>query len=219
MSDVLDYLNIKIPQQPYDDSDFLKKANDLADSYSGSSEGQQDDRLLVELSILELEYFGQDDWERSIYVAQMQQLYKWVLDKHTAYVLLVFDQLSNAGLPILPAFQKILSRVCSQVLNGNTPTGDIKREVAHKRIIQQEALIEMALLMVFLGDGLETASHKVSFRLKGRHNGLRGVSAENLERMFKPVYRSYAEGLFEAMTDDQRADIVKDLSRLSDCLD
>lgn len=215
MSDVLSFLNIKFPQEPYSNSKFLEEANCLLSSNSDWSV----ERKLVELSIFELQFFAQDEFEEIVYRAHMRQLYNWANDKHTVYVDKVFKGLSSVGLPVLPAFQKILSIVSGQHLNRSEPNGNASLKVVSQEEHKKYALILVAQLMFYLGDGIEKATNKAAARIHavfGGERGVRGCSAENLERLFDKSYSDFVRDSDGQMNDDDRLDLVKELSVIPD---
>lgn len=212
MTDVLSFLNIKFVQEPYSDKDFIAKAQSVVED----NIDRPRELLLTKLSIMELLYFAKDNLELSIYKAHMQQLYNWAETGHTAYVDKVFEGLSAEGLPVLPAFQCILSLVSSQHLRREEPLGNPSLKVVSQEEHKKYALILVAQLMFYMGDGLEKATNKVDAHIRRIYGRVRGCSADNLERLYSDVYRSYVEDLDQRMTEETRLTILNDLKDMPD---
>lgn len=211
MADVLSFLNITIPQPPYTDKVFLDQANlVLEHALKVSPEVAR-----VELSILELEYYGESEVDKAIYRAHMGPLYKWATTKHTAHVDSVFEGLSNVGLPLLPAFQTIVAQVSKQHLMKTEPIGNPSLKVVRQNNNKEYALIIMAELMYYLDESKESAANKAASRILDAFGEVRGCSSENLERNYDSSYMSFVEARDKQLSCEERKHTISYLEALS----
>ena len=107
MTDLFSLLKIKFVSRPYDDPNFVKLAQALL-SRTDVKKEESVRRLLVELSILEIESLAETDIQRIVYRACAQRLYKWIETEHTVHVLQVFVEISAEGLPVVQVLYTLL---------------------------------------------------------------------------------------------------------------
>jgi hypothetical protein len=178
--EIIQLVRLQELRPPYDDEDFIRLLESNSSLKIASNEKQQLAVLVQE----ELAYLYPSEYGFS-YGRHLISISNWVFNGYTAVILEEFERLCELGLPVLPAFQRVLQIVSNQVLHGNTPIGDISFSSLRSQRSQLSALHLASRLIVYLGYSQELALHAASERVKQDFPDAVGVSPERLKKLLQ----------------------------------
>jgi hypothetical protein len=178
--EILGLLGMSEVRYPYTDKDFvnLLVSNELLSSAS------TDHLRLSVLAQAEMAYIYPSEYGLS-YGEHHISLFGWEFGERTAIVLREFDLICKKGLPVLPAFQKILGFVIEMIINERTPLGDPSLKSIKNKELQKTALYMACRFIEYLGDTHETACLKASEIVLTEEPGTVGVSPDRLKKLLQ----------------------------------